>query len=147
MHNLLVLKKTLSQSPKPTKSLSWIMSRYLYRAFECMSLSCHVCISEWIHNLYFLECQGTPCWKQEQYHQFKSLQLDSKPQIISFSTKTQPFGQIHQKIDLNCAYLSVWCIWLYVILISPTHFRVTLHITYAWISRKSFFQRGPISKI
>ena len=56
-HNHLVLKKALNELAKSTKGFSWIVSRYLYRAFDCMSLSCHVRISEWIHFLYLPECQ------------------------------------------------------------------------------------------
>ena len=146
IHNHLLLKKTLNHLAKITKWLSWIVSKYLYGAFECMSLSFHGCISEWINNLYFLECHGIPCWKQEQYLQFKSLQRDLNPQKISSSTKTPTFGQTHQKMELNCGYLSVWCILLYVIMISRTHFRVNLHVIYAWILRNTFFGTGAISE-
>ena len=31
---------------------------------DCMLLSCHVRVSEWIHPLRLPECQGTPCSKQ-----------------------------------------------------------------------------------
>ena len=31
---------------------------------DCMFLSCHVRVSEWIHTLSLPECQGTPCSKQ-----------------------------------------------------------------------------------
>ena len=37
------------------------MSTYLYGAFDCMFLSCHVRVSECINTLYLPECQGTPC--------------------------------------------------------------------------------------
>ena len=40
---------------------------------------------------------------------------------------TQPFSQTGQMIELCCEYLSVWCIWLYVIIVSHTSFRVNLH--------------------
>ena len=41
--------------------MSCVVSAYLYGAFDCMFLSCH--ISEWIHTLELPECQGTLCSK------------------------------------------------------------------------------------
>ena len=46
---------------------------------DCMFLSCHVCVSDWIHTLKLPECQGTPSSKQAQNLKFKWLQLDSNP--------------------------------------------------------------------
>ena len=40
---------------------------------------------------------------------------------------TQPFSQTGQMIELCCEYLSVRCIWLYVIIMSRTSFRVNPH--------------------
>ena len=59
--NHLVRKETLNYLAKLTKWLSWIVSTYLYGASDCKFLSCHVRVSEWIHTLYFPECQGTLC--------------------------------------------------------------------------------------
>ena len=64
------------------------------KIFNCMFLSCHICVSEWIHTLYLPECQGTPFLKQVQYMKFKWLQWDSNPQPLSSQMNTQPFGQI-----------------------------------------------------
>ena len=41
----------LSHLAKLTKILSGTLSTYLYIAFDCIFLSCHVRISEWIHTL------------------------------------------------------------------------------------------------
>ena len=60
-HNQLVLKKTQNHLAKPTKWLSWIVSRYMEGAFDCISLWCHVCISEWMHILYLPKCQKLLC--------------------------------------------------------------------------------------
>ena len=49
--NHLVLKGTLNHLAKLVKWLSCVLSTYLYGAFDCMFLSCHVRISEWIHTL------------------------------------------------------------------------------------------------
>ena len=40
---------------------------------------------------------------------------------------TQPFSQTGQMIELCYEYLSVWCIWLYVLIMSRTRFRVNPH--------------------
>ena len=48
-----------------------------------------------------------------------------------------------QMIELCCEYLSVWCIWLHVIIMSCTRFRVSLHFVVSWMSRNSLL--APIS--
>ena len=48
-HNYLVRKLTLNHLAKLVKWLSCVVSTYLYGAFDCMFLPCHVRISEWIH--------------------------------------------------------------------------------------------------
>ena len=40
--------------------MSCVVSTYLYGAFDCMFISCHVCVSEWIHTLYLRGGPGTP---------------------------------------------------------------------------------------
>ena len=82
-HNHLVHKRTLNHLTKQTKWLSWIVRTYLYGAFDCIFLSCHMRISESIHTLYLSEFQGTPCLKQAGYLKLKPQQLDSNPQPLS----------------------------------------------------------------
>ena len=60
IHNHLVHKRTLNYLAKVAKWLNCVVSTYLYGAFDCMFLSCHVRVTEWIHTLYLHECQGTP---------------------------------------------------------------------------------------
>ena len=61
-HNHLVHKRTLNHLAKLVKWLSCVVSTYLYGAFDCMFLSCHVRVSEWIYTLYLPECQsGCSC--------------------------------------------------------------------------------------
>ena len=50
-HNHLVRKRTLNDLAKLAKWLSCVVSTCLYESFECMFLSCHVCVLEWIHTL------------------------------------------------------------------------------------------------
>ena len=59
------------------------LKNYQWTEFvDCIFLSCHVPISEWIHTLYLPECQGTPCSKQAWYLKFKWLQRGSNPQPL-----------------------------------------------------------------
>ena len=81
--NYLFRKRTFNHLAQLTKWLSLILSTYLYCAFDCMFLSCHARVSEWIHVLYLSECQGAPCSKQAWYLNFKWLQRDSNPQPLS----------------------------------------------------------------
>ena len=58
---------------------------------------------------------------------------------------TQKLGQTDQTIELCWEYLSVRCIWLDVLVMSCTHFRVNLHSIFAWISRNFLLETGRIS--
>ena len=80
-------------------------------------------------------CQGTPCLKQVQNLNFKWLQQDSNSEPLSSQTNTQPFGQTGQTIELCSEYLSAWCIWLYVLVMSHMRFRVNPHSIFGWMSR------------
>ena len=71
-HNHLVRKRRINHLAKLAKWLSCVVGTYLYGAFDCMFLSCHVRVSEWIHTLKLPECQGTPCSKQVQNLKFLS---------------------------------------------------------------------------
>ena len=50
-HNLLVCKRTLNHLAQLAKWLSCVVSTYLYSAFNCTLLSCHVRVSEWTQTL------------------------------------------------------------------------------------------------
>ena len=109
-HNDLVCKQTLNRLAKLTKWLTWIVSTYLYGAFDSIIFSCYRRVSEWIHTLYLPEYQGTPYSKQSQYLKFKWMQPVSNPQRLSLSRNTQPFSETDEIIELNFEYGSVRCI-------------------------------------
>ena len=50
-HNHLVHKRTPNHLAKLAKWLSCAVSTYLYNAFVCMLLSCHIQVLEWIYTL------------------------------------------------------------------------------------------------
>ena len=56
-HNHLVHKRTLNHLAKAAEWLSCVVSTYLYGAFDCMLLSCHVRVSEWILNVCLNGCR------------------------------------------------------------------------------------------
>ena len=49
--------------------------------------------------------------------------------------------------ELCCEYLSVWCIWLCVINMSHTRFRVNLHSVIVWMSKSSLLETFVISEV
>ena len=50
-HYHLVCKRTLNHLTKLAKWLSCVVNTYVYSAFDCMFLSCHLRVSEWIPTL------------------------------------------------------------------------------------------------
>ena len=87
------------------------------------------------------------CSKKVPYLNFMWLQQDSNPQPLSFYMNTQRFSQTGQMIKLCCEYLSLRCIWLYVIITSHTSFRVNQPSIVAWKSRKSLLKTCMISEV
>ena len=56
--------------------------------------------------------------------------------------KTWPVGLTDQMISSCSEYLSVRCIWRYVIIASPMRMRVNPHSVVAWMSRKCLLDAG-----
>ena len=100
-------KRTLNQLTKLVKWLSCIVSIYLYGAFDCVFLSCHICVLEWIYSLQLPESQEKYFLKQAWYLKFKWLQRDLNSQTFSLQTNTKSFSQTGQIIELYCEYIVV----------------------------------------
>ena len=145
--NHLALKRTLKHLAKLAKWLRCVRSTYLKCAFACMFLSCHVPISEWIHNLQLSECEGIPCCSDTQYLKFKWLQLDSNQESLTSKTNSKPFAQTGRKIEVFPQYLSVPCNWLYILVMSRNRFKVNPHSRVGWMSRNSLLQAGTKSEL
>ena len=75
-HNHLVCQLTLNHLIEVNKWLSCVVCSNLYSGFNCMFLSCGVCLSEWIHTLQLPEYQGTLCWKQVRDLRFWDLSFE-----------------------------------------------------------------------
>ena len=77
-HNL-VRKRPHDHLAKLAKWLRYVVSNYLYGAFDCMFLSSHVRVSERIHTLSFYSCLNVEklLAQNRRYLKFKWLQRDS----------------------------------------------------------------------
>ena len=69
----------------------------------------------WMSRNFLLEA----CAKSQSYVTATGIVLES----LSSQTNSQPFGQTNQMIELCSDYLSVRCIWLYVLVMSRTRFQ------------------------
>ena len=82
---------------------------FKYKMIDCMFLSCHVRISEWIHTLYLPECQGTPCSKQVWYLKFNAYVIGQEHTVkctiqISTHNTAWSFGQFGQMRE--CSFMN-----------------------------------------
>ena len=82
-HNHLVRKRTFNSLANLGKWLSCVTISYLYDAFDCILVSCHIHVSEWIQTHYLPECQVALCLKRTRYMKFKWLERDLNLQPYS----------------------------------------------------------------
>ena len=75
----------------------------------------------------------SPCSNRARNLKFTWLQRDSKPQQFSSQMNIQLFRQTRKIIRLCLGNLSLRCIWLFVIIMSHTHFRVNPDSIVAWM--------------
>ena len=83
-HNHLGRKRKLKHLANLTKWVRWIVSTYLYSAFDCMFLSCHIRVPKWIQTLFLPECQGIPYSKPLRYLEFNWMQWN--PNLLALSS-------------------------------------------------------------
>ena len=69
-HNHLVHKQMLKPSVRPAKWFSCVVSTYLYCAFGCFFLSCHIWVSEWIYTLVCLNVKELLSWTRHYIWSF-----------------------------------------------------------------------------
>ena len=128
-HNYLVRKRTVNDLAKLAKWLSCVVSTYLYGVLECMLLSCHVRVSEWIWNTHSIVCLTINKLLCRSRGNIWSLSDSNKIETHDYLVRkrTQLFSQTDQMIELCCENWTVLWVWLYVIIISQTSFRVNPH--------------------
>ena len=76
---------------------------------------------------FVLDLKNIFCYWQDLENYRPVTAIGFEPLTTLFLKNTQPFSQTGWMIELCCECLFVWCIWLYVIIMSCTHFRVNLH--------------------
>ena len=98
-HNYLVHKRTLNHLAKLARWLSCVVSIYLYSAFDCMFLSCHVRVSEWIHtsSKEFLDIQAN---------------IESGFTLKRVRDMTRTYSQMHRTDKYSQPSSIIWPVWL-----------------------------------
>ena len=142
----LVHKQTLNYLAKLTKYLSWFESTYLFSAFDCMFLSCHVRISVWIHTLYLPECQELLARNRCDVWSLTGCN-GTRTQNHFLWKQTLNHLATDEMIDLSWEFLSVRCIWLYVLIMWCACFRVNSHSIFSLMSKNFLLKTGVISKV
>ena len=141
-NNQFVCKQTLNDLAKLAKWLSCVVCSYLYDAFDCMFLSCHLCISEWIHTIYLPECQIrhkiwslSDCNKTETHnHLLRKRTLNHLAKLakwLSCVVSTYLYGTFDSIFFLCHIHVLEWILWFMV----------------AWMSRNSLLETGPKSEV
>ena len=79
---------------------------------------------------------------------------DSRGKASNALASPITFNHIHKStrmlrlpLSLCYEYLSAWCIWLYVLIMSRTRFRVNPHSMVVWMSRNSLLETGAKGNI
>ena len=104
-HNHLARKQTLNHLTTLAKWLSCVLRTYLYGAFDCMFLSCHIRVLECIYILKLLECQGSPGSKQALCLKFKWLQLNHLASLAKWLSVRLRTKRLWVRFLLRC----IWC--------------------------------------
>ena len=100
-YNHLVHKRTLNHLAKLAKWLSCVVSTYLYGAFDCMFLSCHVRVSEWIHSEYHSE-----------YHSESTLNITLNMTLKRVRDMIRTYSQMHRTDKYSQHSSIIWPVWL-----------------------------------
>ena len=146
-HNHLLRKRTLNHLAKLTKWLGWVGSTYLYGAFDLPSY----------HVTYAFQREFTLYIRLDA----KELLAQNRRDIWNLSDckETRTHNQLFRKRTLNhlvkltrwlswvVSTISVRCIWLYLLIVSRTHFRPSPEFIFAWMLRNSLLQTVAISEI
>ena len=100
----------------------WLGSDAIFYIFRFLVMNEMVFIIKYV--MYAFENESTLC----SCLNVKELRAQNRHNIwsLSDSNGTQTHNHLVHKQTL-CELLSVWCIWLYVIIMSQTLFRVNLH--------------------
>ena len=123
-HNHLDHKQALNHLAKLAKWLSCVASTHLFGTFDCMFLSCHMCMSESIHTLSCLNVKELIGWNS---HNIWSLS-DSNPQPLSLWTNTQQFTK-----------LAKWLSWIVSTICKVRLTIYSYRVTHAFQSKSTLY--------
>ena len=144
--NHLLLKRTLNSLAKLTKWLSCVLSTHLYGALDCMFLSCHVHVSEWMQTLYLPECQGTPARIRREIWMWSDCNWTRTQNHLVLKWTLNHLAKLAKWLSCVLSTYLYGCTWLYVLVMSSTRFRVNPHFIVPWMSRNSLLQSGAKSE-
>ena len=109
IHNHLIHKQTFNHLGKLFKWLNGVVSTSVYVAFDCMLISCHVHVLEWICTLRLPECQQTPCSSVE-FSKWSNVLLRTKWFVCSNpAAATETLSIVHvsskgvKELSVECA--------------------------------------------
>ena len=112
-----------------------------YLSVRCIWV-CVIIMFESEYTVYSLaECQGTPYSKEARYLNLNWEQGEPNPQPVSMLRNTEPFSETGQMIELCYEYLPVRYIWLYILILWGTNFRVNPH-SVIWMNVKELLARS-----
>ena len=133
-HNHLVCKRTLDHLAQLAKWLTCVVSTYLYGAFGCILLSCHLRVS----SLYSLpECQATPCSKQAPYRtdKYRTYRTDKYSQNSSIIWPVWLNGWVFVYelsgcgFEFSCSHLIPLNCFLILLLVAVKYYHCSLRIS------------------
>ena len=76
----------------------------------------------------------------------KNLKTRTQNHLVCKQTLNH-LAKLANMIRLCCEYLSVRCIWLFVLIMSSTRFRVNPHSIFTWLLRNSLLETGAKSEV
>ena len=102
-------KRTINHLAKLAKSLSCVVRTYLYGALDCVLLSCYLRVLKWIHTLWLVEWQGTPCLKQARYMEAT---IECGFTLKRVRDMIITYSQMHRTDNFSQHSLIIWPVWL-----------------------------------
>ena len=136
-HNHLVCKWPLNHLLQLTKWLCWVVTSYLYGVFDCIFLSVtyafqsestlYICLN--VKEL--LASNRGDIWRLSDCNSTRTHNHFLRQWTLN------RLAELTILIELSCDYLCLWCIWLYILIMLRTSFRVNPISIFAWISKNS----------
>ena len=129
--NHLVHKRAFNHLAKLAKWLSCVVNTYLYSAFDCMLLSCHERVSEWIHALEF-------AWMPRNFLLEAGANLQSSSDRNMIRTHNH---LVRKRTHNHFAKLAKWLSYVvrtylygaFECMLLSCHIQIRYHVTYEYV--------------